>query len=75
MKTKPKNKIVNWSQYNQALVNRGSITFWVDEGAIAGWYCEGRSGRRGASDHYSDLAIQTALMLKGLFKLPLRSVR
>ncbi|OOE40506.1 IS5 family transposase, partial [Salinivibrio kushneri] len=33
-------KISNWKQYNQALVNRGSITFWVDDAAIQGWHCK-----------------------------------
>lgn len=31
-------KIVNWKQYNQALVNRGSLIFWVDEAAVKAWY-------------------------------------
>ncbi|PCS21285.1 Mobile element protein [Candidatus Enterovibrio escicola] len=24
-----KHNISNWKQYNQALVNRGSVTFWI----------------------------------------------
>ncbi|MBE4120839.1 IS5/IS1182 family transposase, partial [Vibrio parahaemolyticus] len=31
---KPRYKITNWKQYNQALINRGSLTFWIDEEAI-----------------------------------------
>ncbi|MFA0520078.1 IS5/IS1182 family transposase, partial [Vibrio sp. 10N.222.55.E8] len=31
---KPKRKITNWKQYNEALVNRGSVTFWLDETAL-----------------------------------------
>lgn len=27
---KPKHKISNWKQYNQALVQRGSLTIWMD---------------------------------------------
>ncbi|OOE38612.1 IS5 family transposase, partial [Salinivibrio kushneri] len=38
--SKAKYKISNWKQYNQALVNRGSITFWVDDAAIQGWHCK-----------------------------------
>ena len=26
---KPKHKISNWKQYNQALVQRGSLTVWI----------------------------------------------
>jgi len=31
---KPKHKISNWKQYNQALVQRGSLTIWMDASAI-----------------------------------------
>lgn len=31
---KSKRNITNWKQYNQVLVNRGSVTFWQDEAAI-----------------------------------------
>ncbi|TXY48837.1 IS5/IS1182 family transposase, partial [Vibrio cholerae] len=27
---KPCYKTNNWKQYNQALINRGSLTFWID---------------------------------------------
>ncbi|NQY07578.1 MAG: IS5/IS1182 family transposase, partial [Flavobacteriaceae bacterium] len=36
---KSKNKITNWPEYNRALTQRGSITFWVDESAIEAWTC------------------------------------
>ena len=32
---KPRYKTTNWKQYNKALINRGSLTFWIDEEAIA----------------------------------------
>lgn len=31
---KSKQKICNWKPYKQALVKRGSLTFWMDEQAI-----------------------------------------
>lgn len=34
---KPRYKTTNWTQYNKALINRGSLTFWIDEEAIAEW--------------------------------------
>ena len=34
MKTKIQYRIRNWREYNAALVNRGSLTLWVDEEAI-----------------------------------------
>ncbi|SUI61896.1 Uncharacterised protein [Shewanella baltica] len=57
-------KIVNWKQYNQALVSRGSLTFWVDEAAVKVWYCHEHHGGRGRGFRYSDVAIETALMVK-----------
>jgi hypothetical protein len=35
---KQKFKITNWPTYNKALINRGSITFWLDDEAIQAWY-------------------------------------
>jgi hypothetical protein len=29
--------IRNWSHYNQALIARGGITFWIDEAALTTW--------------------------------------
>ncbi|CAH1583658.1 hypothetical protein THOE12_70105 [Vibrio rotiferianus] len=34
---KPLYKTTNWKHYNNALINRGSLTFWIDEEAIAEW--------------------------------------
>jgi hypothetical protein len=55
-------RIVNWAEYNQALVKRGSITFWFDEGVCEAWYHKGPQQGRGVNKTYSDVAIQTALM-------------
>ncbi|HBW0318761.1 TPA: hypothetical protein MEC08_001129 [Klebsiella pneumoniae] len=35
---KQKFRITNWSTYNKALINRGSLTFWLDDEAIQAWY-------------------------------------
>ncbi|RJG51164.1 hypothetical protein D1Z90_00010 [Motilimonas pumila] len=64
----------NWKQYNHALKQRGSLTFWMDEQAIAKWNNTERSGRRGRSQAYSDTAIATSLMIKGVFKLLFRAL-
>lgn len=71
---KSKHKITNWSQYNKALVNRGSLTFWIDEQAIKSWRCTKHHGRRGRGYIYSDVAIETALVVKGVFNLSLRAL-
>lgn len=51
---KSKSKITNWKEYNKALVQRGSLTFWVDDSAVESWYCEGHHGGRGRSNLFSD---------------------
>ena len=71
---KARNKINNWKQYNRALVNRGAITFWVDDEAIHAWHCTKHHRKRGRRFQFSDVSIETALMIKGIFKLPLRAL-
>ena len=71
---KARHNISNWRQYNRALINRGSLTFWIDEQAIEQWYCHQHHGRRGRGFQYSDSAIETALMLKVYFGLPFRAL-
>lgn len=61
---------INWKEYNRELVKRGSITFWIDDQAIANWFDMG-SGR-GFQRIYSDLAIELLLILRSRFSLTLR---
>ncbi len=68
---KAKHKISNWKQYNQALVNWGSMIFWIDVATIKARYCLKHHGHRGRWVIFSDTAIETALMVKGICKLPL----
>ncbi|HHG3515400.1 TPA: transposase, partial [Vibrio parahaemolyticus] len=68
---KPRYKTTNWKQYNQALINRGSLTFWIDEEAISDWK-QGKQNKRGRPRVFIDLAITTALMVKRIFSMPLR---
>ena len=75
MKTQPTKttyRIRNWAEYNAALCNRGSLTIWLDPEAITGWYEVEKSGNPGASKTYSDLAIELMLVLKAIYRLPLR---
>jgi hypothetical protein len=72
--TKPRYKTTNWKQYNKALINRGSLTFWIDEEAIAEWK-QNKQGKRGRPRRFSDVAITTALMVKRVFSMPLRALQ
>src|SRR4051812_7607951 len=61
----------NWAEYDAALRQRGSLTVWFTDEAIAAWHAEPRT-TPGGQPHYSDLAITTALTLKAVFRLALR---
>lgn len=64
-------RVKNWSDYNQALIQRGSLTVWFSQDVIDKWRYEGPN-QRGAQFYYSDLAIETALTLRLIYNLPLR---
>ena len=64
----------NWSEYNQSLCNRGNLTVWIEEEVLQEWYSSEHRGNRGASDYYSDLAIECLLVLRSVYALPLRQV-
>lgn len=68
-------RIHNWREYNQALINRGNITLWFSKAFIAQWYERQNTGQRGASNTYSDISIECMLMIKAVFKLPLRATQ
>jgi IS5 family transposase len=67
-------KISNWSDYNQALRERGSLSFWVSEEFIEHWEYEGPN-QQGARQDYSDMAIEACLKLRLLFSLPFRQTQ
>jgi len=64
-------RVTNWSEYDAGLRQRGSLTVWFSEEAIAAWRAEPRT-TRGGQPHYSALAITTALTLRVVFRLALR---
>ena len=60
--------IRNWSAYDRALVQRGSLTVWIDTAAQKQWAYDGPA-QRGAQFTYSDLAIETMLTVREVFHL------
>jgi hypothetical protein len=44
--TKPKYKVTNWPEYNDALRRRGDLTIWFTEAAINQWR-PAKTGARG----------------------------
>ena len=70
--TRPRRKTIyhirNWSAYDRALVQRGSLTIWISEEALTSWAYQGPR-QRGAQFDYSDQAIEAVLTLKEVFHL------
>jgi hypothetical protein len=75
MPRRKKYHIRNWSDYNKALVKRGSLTIWFDKNSIDSWYNNARTGKKGRPLEYSDLSIQCCLTLKMIYRLPLRATQ
>ena len=65
-------KITNWRKYNESLVQRGSITFWFSEDVIDQWEHANEESKVGHPFVYSDIAIESLLVLRELFRLPYR---
>src|SRR3954466_15269229 len=66
-----KHKVMNWPAYDASLRQRGSLTVWFTDEAIAAWEAEPRT-TRGGQPWYSELAILTALTLRAVFRLAYR---
>ena len=64
-------KVENWSEYNEALRRRGDITVWISETLLEDWHPK-KLGQRGRPKLYSDLAIETCLVIRQVYHLPLR---
>jgi transposase len=68
---KARHRVRNWAEYDQALVRRGDLTIWFTPEAISAWQPPAE-GLRGGQRRYSDVAIETALTLRVLFRLAWR---
>jgi transposase len=64
-------KVANWPAYEASLRQRGSLTVWFTDEAVAAWAAEPRT-TRGGQPWYSPLAILTALTLRTVFGLAYR---
>ena len=64
----------NWAEYNEGLRRRGDLTVWFDEEAIANWKAD-KTGKPGGQRVYSDMAIETGLVVRMVYKLALPTNR
>jgi hypothetical protein len=61
-------RVKNWNEYEKALVQRGSITFWMTDDFEKNWRHTGEK-QRGSQFAYSDKAIEIMLTVKEVFHL------
>jgi hypothetical protein len=66
-------RVKNWSEYDKALVQRRSITFWISEDFEKTWLHVGEK-QRGSQFDYSDQAILVMLTVREVFHLTNRGV-
>jgi IS5 family transposase len=71
-KTKAKYRLRNWSEYNRALVQRGSLTVWITEDVLQTWHPTQAENKRGRPRTYTDTAIETMVTLQEIYPLGLR---
>jgi len=65
-------RVRNWSEYDEALVKRGSITFWLSDDFEETWCYTGEK-QRGSQYDYSEQAIVIMQTVKNVFHLPNRA--
>jgi hypothetical protein len=68
---KQKRRLTNWPAYEAGPRQRGDLTVWFSEDAIAAWHAEPRTSR-GGQPWNSALANLTVLTLRAVFRLALR---
>jgi len=69
-------RVRNWSKYNKTLIQRGSVTFWINDKVAKNWYqSEIEHFEQGRPKVYSDIAIECCLTLRSFFQLPLRATQ
>lgn len=76
MSNKPQRtyRVRNWKEYNQSLVQRGSVTLWISEEVLKKWQTSKKTGKRGRPKKYPDEILQCILCLKAVYNLPFRAV-
>ena len=66
-------RIRNWSEYEAGLRRRGDLSVWLSDKAINSWRAR-PSGKPGGQRIYANIAIEAALTIRVVFRLPLRQI-
>jgi len=66
-------RVSNWVENSNSLVQRGSVTVWIDDDVLESWRPVAQGWRkRGGQSKYSNRAIECLLTLKAMFHLAYR---
>ena len=68
---KSRYRVRNWAEYEGGLQKRGDLTVWLSDAALDAWRAPA-SGKPGGQRTYADVAIEAALTIRMVFRLPLR---
>ncbi len=71
---KKKYRVRNWKAYSESLRQRGDLTVWFDADAIDKWKAD-KTGKPGAQRKYADVAIETGLVVRMIYKLAFRQTQ
>ena len=74
-KTTRRYRIRNWPNYITALINRGSLSLWIDTHSINHWLNAQPAAGPGRPLFYADAAITCALLIREVYHLPLRQTQ
>lgn len=66
-------RIINWKEYNEALVQRGNFTLWIADDVIEHWHHENDECKVGRPFTYSDLAVESLLTIREFFRTTYRA--
>ncbi|PVX85627.1 DDE family transposase [Paraburkholderia unamae] len=70
---KTRYRVKSWLAYNAGLINRGNVSMWIDEAALA--CILNAEPARDRPRLYRDALVQALLGLKTVFHLPLRALQ
>lgn len=68
-KSKSLYRLKNWSEYDASLKQRGNVTFWLTSEVVQEWLNQTKTGCRGASNSYTDTAIEFMVTIQSMFGL------
>ena len=69
--TRKQYRVRNWRDYEAGLRKRGDLAIWFSEEALRDWH-PSVDPKPGGQRHYSDMAIETALIVRTVYGLALR---